>query len=117
MKIENTYKKWISGADENTVSALKSMSESEKQDSFYKNIKFGTGGMRGLLGAGTNRINKYTIVKATKGFAEYIKANGKTACKNGVVIAYDNRMQSRELSETTAGVLAYEGIRYICLKI
>lgn len=87
------------------------MSEEEKKDSFYKCIEFGTGGMRGLLGPGTNRINKYTIAKATKGFAEYIKANGENACKKGVVIAHDNRRQSRELSIITAGVLAYEGIK------
>ena len=111
MDIKNNYNKWLSNADEETVVMLNNLTENEKKDSFYKNIEFGTGGMRGLLGVGTNRINKYTIAKATKGFAEYIKSNGKTACENGVVIAHDNRRQSRELSEITAGVLAYEGIK------
>lgn len=111
MSVQTIYKVWLNHSDTETVSALKNMSEEEKQDSFYKNIQFGTGGMRGLLGPGTNRINKYTIAKATKGFAEYIKANGENACKKGIVIAHDNRRQSRELSKITAGVLAYEGIK------
>lgn len=111
MSVELSYQKWLNGADSETVAALKQLSESEKYDSFYKNIEFGTGGMRGLLGAGSNRINKYTVAKATKGFAEYIKSNGDSACGRGIVIAHDNRRQSRLLSEVTAGVLAYEGIR------
>ena len=105
------FDKWLSAADENTVALLKSMSDSEKYDSFYKSIEFGTGGMRGLLGAGTNRINRYTVAKATKGFAEYIKSSGKDAVCKGIVIAHDNRRQSRELAEITAGVLAFEGIK------
>ena len=111
MNIELSYEKWLRGADGETVAALKTMSEDEKHDSFYKNIEFGTGGMRGLLGVGPNRINKYTVAKATKGFADYIKENGKSACEKGVVIAHDNRRQSRLLSKITAGVLAYEGIK------
>ena len=111
MNIELSYEKWLRGADGETVAALKTMSEDEKHDSFYKNIEFGTGGMRGLLGVGPNRINKYTVAKATKGFADYIKENGKSACERGVVIAHDNRRQSRLLSKITAGVLAYEGIK------
>ncbi|MBO4432707.1 MAG: phospho-sugar mutase [Clostridia bacterium] len=111
MSVEVEYEKWLKGTDENTVRQLKDLNDAEKHDSFYKNIEFGTGGMRGLLGVGTNRINKYTIAKATKGFAEYIKANGESALKRGIVIAHDNRRQSRELSEITAGVLAYEGIK------
>ena len=111
MNVESTYEKWLKGGDGETVAALKKLSEEEKHDSFYKNIEFGTGGMRGLLGVGPNRINKYTVAKATKGFAEYIKENGKSACERGVVIAHDNRRQSSLLSEITAGVLAYEGIK------
>ena len=111
MDIENAYEKWLNYADEETVLKLKNLSDTEKSDSFYKDIEFGTGGMRGLLGVGTNRINKYTIAKATKGFADYIKANGEAACKKGIVIAHDNRRQSRELSKITAGVLANGGIK------
>ena len=111
MSIETEYEKWLSKTDKDTVRQLKSLSDTEKHDSFYKNIEFGTGGMRGLLGVGTNRINKYTIAKATKGFAEYIKTNGEPALKSGIVIAHDNRRQSRELSEVTAGVLANCGIK------
>ena len=111
MSIEKKYEKWLAGADAQTSALLKKMSEEEKNDSFYKDIEFGTGGMRGLLGAGTNRINKYTVAKATKGFAEYIRSCGEAAKKRGIVIAHDNRRQSRELSVITAGVLASAGIK------
>lgn len=111
MSAEQNYNRWLGGADGETVKLLNAMSEQEKYDSFYKNIEFGTGGMRGLLGAGTNRINKYTIAKATRGFAEYIKSCGEEAMKKGIVIAHDNRRQSRELSLVTAGVLAFCGIK------
>lgn len=111
--INDKYIYWLNNSDEETVRELKEI-ENEKDkiyDRFYKNLEFGTGGMRGILGAGCNRINRYTIAKATKGFADYIKECGKEACKKGIAIAYDNRRQSRFLSEVTAGVLAYEGIK------
>ena len=111
MSIEMRYKKWLDSADGNTVLKLRELTDAEKKDSFYKDIEFGTGGMRGLLGVGTNRVNKYTIARATKGFADYINENGKTAASRGVAIAHDNRRQSRELALVTAGVLAYEGIK------
>lgn len=106
------YLHWISHADNQTISELNGIRNDTEEiyDRFYKNLEFGTGGMRGLLGAGSNRINRYTIAKATKGYAEYIKSCGEIACKKGIAIAYDNRRQSRTLAEVTAGVLAYEGI-------
>lgn len=112
MEIQEKYLYWINNSDLETVKILKSIrkNKAEIYDRFYKNLEFGTGGMRGLLGAGCNRINRYTIAKATKGYAEYIKSFGENACKKGIAIAYDNRRQSRLLAEVTAGVLAYEGI-------
>lgn len=113
MKIQKKYLYWISNTDLKTSSELKDLYDNKEEiyDRFYKNLEFGTGGMRGLLGAGTNRINRYTIAKATKGYAEYIKSYGENACKKGIAIAYDNRRQSKLLAEVTAGVLIYEGIK------
>ena len=85
--------------------------ENEIYERFSKNIEFGTGGMRGVIGAGTDRINRYVIRKATLGYAQYLKAQGIDAESRGVVIAHDNRHMSRELCLETAGVLAAEGIR------
>lgn len=106
------YNYWISNSDEETAAELKAITNKDEiYDRFYKELEFGTGGMRGLIGAGCNRINKYTIAKATKGFAEYIKANGEAACRKGIAIAHDNRRCSRLFAEVTAGVLAREGIK------
>ena len=97
MTFNDKYLKWLECADEQTVQELKNTENNQDEiyDRFYKNLEFGTGGMRGLLGAGINRINRYTIAKATKGYAEYIKLNGEGATQKGIVIAYDNRRQSR----------------------
>ena len=96
---------------------LKNELESIKDDAkgieerFLRNIEFGTAGMRGLLGAGLNRINKYTVRRVTQGYAEYIRSKGKAACERGVVIACDNRRCSVEFTMETAGVLAANGIK------
>lgn len=80
------------------------------EDSFYKNLSFGTAGLRGELGFGTNRMNIYTVRKAALGLALYIKSYGKTAISRGVVIAYDSRHQSAEFGLEVAKVLGYNGI-------
>ncbi|MDD3839415.1 MAG: phospho-sugar mutase [Clostridia bacterium] len=77
----------------------------EIKERFYKDLEFGTGGMRGIIGAGTNRINDYIVRKATQGFANYIKKTGRQNCKRGVVIAYDSRYKSREFAIQAALVL------------
>ncbi len=111
----NLYKHWIESpfTDEETKAELRAISgnEDEIKERFAKEIEFGTAGLRGVLGAGTNRINKYIVKKATQGFADYIKQNGKEAVDAGVVIAYDNRRCSEDFSIETAGVLAANGIR------
>jgi phosphoglucomutase len=113
MKIQEKFEHWINNSDLETTEILNGIKDNEAKiyDRFYKNLEFGTGGMRGLLGVGCNRINRYTIAKATKGYAEYIKSCGENACKRGIAIAYDNRRQSKLLADVTAGVLAYEGIK------
>ncbi|MGL5979051.1 MAG: phospho-sugar mutase [Erysipelotrichaceae bacterium] len=90
---------------------LEAMSEEQANDAFYTDIAFGTAGMRGLLGAGTNRINVHTITKANVGFAQYIASNGETACEQGVAIGYDNRHMSYEFALVSARVLASFNIK------
>ncbi|ALF09644.1 phospho-sugar mutase [Parageobacillus thermoglucosidasius] len=81
------------------------------EDCFYKNLEFGTGGMRGEIGPGTNRMNVYTIRKASEGLARYIESFGEDAKRRGVVIAYDSRHKSREFAMETAKTLATHGIQ------
>jgi phosphoglucomutase len=81
------------------------------EDRFYKDLAFGTGGLRGLIGAGTNRINRYVIRQATRGLAEYIRTFGELACRRGVAIAHDCRRFSPEFAREAALVLAAAGVR------
>ena len=106
------YELWLKKADEETVAELKSIKdEGEIKDRFYCNLKFGTAGIRGEMGAGTNRMNKYVVGAATQGIAEYIIGEGKDCMEKGVVIAHDSRNNSREFAEHTANVLCANGIK------
>ena len=109
------YKEWCESTniDEATKNELLSIADDDKEikERFFCELTFGTGGLRGVLGAGTNRINKYIVRKTTQGYANYIKSQGKEAMERGVVIAHDNRRFSVEFSKETAGVLAANGIR------
>lgn len=111
MNAIDKYKSWLDVPDEDLKAELKAMSDSDIEECFGYDIEFGTGGLRGVLGAGTNRMNIYTIRKATQGFAMYIKDEGKEAMSRGVAIAYDNRRKSKEFALETAGVLAANGIK------
>ncbi|MBK5245265.1 MAG: phospho-sugar mutase [Eubacteriaceae bacterium] len=84
--------------------------EKEIEDRFYTDLEFGTGGMRGKMGAGTNRMNIYTVAKVTRGFGQYLLKKNMQNWEKGVVIAYDSRHQSREFAETAAGVLGKMGV-------
>lgn len=93
---------------------LESIRENEKEirERFSKDLEFGTGGLRGIIGVGTNRINRYIIRKTTQGYAQYLKkVGGEDACRRGVVISHDNRRFSIEFARETAGVLAANGIK------
>ena len=110
------YKEWLENSyfDEETKKELLSIEKNEKEieDRFYKNLEFGTGGLRGVIGAGTNRINKYTVRRATYGLANYILNKcGEEGKTKGVVIAYDSRYKSEEFSTETAKTLAACGIK------
>ena len=113
MNYVEEYKKWMNSnfIDEATKNELKSIEDDEKEieDRFYKNLEFGTAGLRGVIGAGTNRMNKYTVSKATQGLANFIiKENGQD---RGVAIAYDSRHMSKEFSEIAANCLNANGIK------
>ncbi|PLT29100.1 phospho-sugar mutase [Peribacillus deserti] len=103
----------FSGLDIEIKNELLELKKNEKalEDAFYKNLEFGTGGMRGEIGAGTNRMNIYTVRKATAGLADYISSYGEEAKKRGVVIAYDSRHKSPEFSMEAAKTLASQDIQ------
>ena len=107
------YQYWLNNSDEQTTDELLSIKENEAEikDRFHKNLEFGTAGLRGVIGAGSNRMNKYTVSKASEGFANYIVSKGEKSMSDGVVIAYDNRHCSRLFAEVTAGVLAAHNIK------
>ena len=110
---EIKYNEWLNNPifDEETKKELESIkgNEEEIEDRFYKDLEFGTAGLRGVIGIGTNRMNKYTVTKATQGLANYIiKQNGQD---RGVAIAYDCRIMSKEFSEETALCLNANGIK------
>lgn len=115
MDYKSLYTQWLEDSyfDEKTKKELKSIADNDKeiQERFYKNLEFGTGGLRGIIGAGTNRMNIYTVSKATQGFANYILKQGEDAKAKGVAIAYDSRRMSPEFSEVAALVLCGNGIR------
>ena len=110
---ENTYNYWIHNdkLGKDIIKQLKDMSMEEREDCFYKYIEFGTGGMRGILGPGTNRMNEYIVRRATFGYADYLLEHVSEAKEKGVVIAYDNRHKSHEFAEESAKVLASKGIK------
>ncbi|PKJ53411.1 phospho-sugar mutase [Bacillus sp. SN10] len=114
MNWKQEFSRWLSYAqlDAELKEQLENMKQDEKkiEDSFYKNLEFGTGGMRGELGAGTNRLNVYTVRKATKGLASFIEKLGKEAKKRGVVVAYDSRHKSPEFAMEVAATLGAHGI-------
>jgi len=113
MNIQEKYEQWLNQKtlDGHLKTQLQNMSDSEKEDAFYKDLEFGTAGMRGVMGPGTNRLNIYTIRKATVGFANYLLHHVKNAKERGVVIAYDNRHFSSEFALESAKVLATHGIK------
>ena len=106
MDYRKTYERWLAeAAEEDLIAELKKMDEAAREDAFYRDLAFGTGGLRGILGAGTNRMNVYVVARATQGLADYL---GNDA---SVVIGYDSRLKSDEFARTAAGVFAANGIR------
>ncbi len=112
--IQEKINVWINGnydqATKDAITKLQSENPEELADAFYRNLEFGTGGLRGIMGTGTNRINKYTIGMATQGFANYLKKTYGNE-EVSVAIAHDSRNNSRFFAETTANVFAANGIK------
>ena len=113
MTYHENYQKWVDFADlpDYLRRDLESMDEKTKEDAFYTNLEFGTAGMRGLIGAGTNRINIYVVRQATEGLARLIESKGGNEKERGVAIAYDSRHFSPEFAFESAAVLAKHGIK------
>lgn len=111
MSFKDKYKNWLAFADENTKAELLSIKDDEKEieDRFYKDLAFGTGGLRGVMGAGSNRMNKYTVGKATFGLANYLKSKYSGEIK--LALAYDSRNNSRYFAEVSAGIFANCGFK------
>ena len=105
-------KTWLNGQyDEETKQAIRDMMDNpnELNESFYRNLEFGTGGLRGIMGVGTNRMNKYTVAMATQGLANYVKKCFPNANPIKAAVSHDSRNHSREFAEITANVLAANG--------
>lgn len=113
MDAKKRYEDWLENPyfDENTKNELRRIADDEKEieERFYKELEFGTGGLRGIIGAGTNRMNIYTVRKATQGLANFIlKENAE---KKGVAVAFDSRNMSLEFAQEAALCLAANGIK------
>lgn len=115
MGYKETYERWLTSAvvDEDTKAELRAISDDEKEieERFYRELEFGTAGMRGILGAGTNRMNVYNVRRASMGVAKYVNDEGADAARAGVLIGYDTRNFSRVFAEETAKVLAANGVK------
>ncbi|MFS9065983.1 phospho-sugar mutase [Streptococcus timonensis] len=113
MTYQENYQKWVDFAElpDYLRQDLENMDEKTKEDAFYTNLEFGTAGMRGLIGAGTNRINIYVVRQATEGLARLIESKGGNEKERGVAIAYDSRHFSPEFAFESAAVLAKHGIK------
>ena len=107
MQIKEKYNLWLENVkDEALLEELKSMTDEQISTAFFKDMEFGTAGLRGIVGAGSNRMNIYTVAKVTNALVKYIKSKkGKS-----LAISYDSRNMSREFAELTAGICAKQGL-------
>ena len=107
------YEEWLAAAEltADERARLTAMTDEEKKESFWAPLEFGTAGMRGVIDLGVNRMNRFTVGRATKGLADYVCSLGEDAKKRGVVIARDTRRKSDEFAVLTAKILAANGIR------
>ena len=112
MKYDELYRQWLAfdGLDSETRAELTAMNEAEIRESFYAPLAFGTAGLRGIMGAGVNRMNRYTVGQTTQGLADVLNRMDGAAQK-GVAISYDCRMHSESFAREAAAILAANGIR------
>ena len=109
MDIKKEYERWLANAtaDADVAAELKTLDDAKVEDAFYRDLAFGTGGLRGVIGAGTNRMNIYTVAKASQGLADYLKKN---FAEPSVAIGYDSRIKSDVFAKVAAGVFAANGV-------
>lgn len=110
MDIKKEYERWLANAtaDADVAAELKTLDDTKIEDAFYRDLAFGTGGLRGVIGAGTNRMNIYTVAKASQGLADYLKKN---FAEPSVAIGYDSRIKSDVFAKVAAGVFAANGVK------
>lgn len=109
MTILEKYRQWLENADASLQAELQAMDESAREDAFYRDLAFGTGGLRGVIGAGTNRMNIHTVMKASQGLADYVAGHFEGAQRR-IAVSYDSRIMSDEFARRAAGVFAANGI-------
>ena len=108
--IEKAYQRWLKEADASLQEELKAMNEAQKEDAFYRDLAFGTGGLRGVIGAGTNRMNVHTVAKASQGLSDYV-VKRFPADQRKIAVSYDSRILSDEFAKVASGVFAANGIQ------
>ena len=110
MDYKKEYERWcqLAVADADVAAELKAMDDAKIEDAFYRDLAFGTGGLRGVIGAGTNRMNIYTVAKASQGLANYLN---QTTEKPSVAIGYDSRIKSQLFARVAAQVFAANGVK------
>ena len=110
MDIKKEYERWLvnATADADVAAELKTLDDAKIEDAFYRDLAFGTGGLRGVIGAGTNHMNIYTVAKASQGLSDYLKKN---FAEPSVAIGYDSRIKSDVFAKVAAGVFAANGIK------
>ncbi|MCS6796055.1 MAG: phospho-sugar mutase, partial [Raineya sp.] len=110
--MQERIQEWLTHTDNATRQAISEMQQNapqELQEAFFQNLEFGTGGLRGIMGIGTNRMNKYTVGLATQGLANYLKKTFSEPIK--VAISYDSRNHSREFAQITADIFSANGVQ------
>lgn len=108
MNYQKEYERWLAHVPNDIVAELTSMDADQIEDAFYRDLSFGTGGLRGIIGIGTNRMNVYTVAKASQGVADYLNEHYTVP---SVVIGYDSRIKSDVFAKVASGVFAENGIR------
>ena len=118
MNYLDNYNLWLEklSDDKDLIKELKKLSEEEKKEAFGKELSFGTGGMRGIMGLGTNRLNKFTLAKTALGYANYLLATNKNIKTEGIVICHDNRHNSKEFALEAAQIISAKEIKVYLFK-
>ena len=110
MDVKQAYLRWLREADDSLQEELRAMDDAAREDAFYRDLAFGTGGLRGVIGPGANRMNLHTVRKASQGLADYVRRR-YPADDRRIAVSYDSRLLSDAFARAAAGVFAANGIR------